>query len=75
MAEIDRDTEHRVSTRRTVDPVQLLVGLLSLGMAMAAFIGDVPELDWFDLRWVLSVGAVLIGALLLAGSLRGRRDG
>lgn len=73
VAETDREIAHHSSVRRAVDPVQLLVGLLTLGMATAAFVGDVPELDWFDLRWILAVGAVLIGALLLAGSLRGRR--
>jgi hypothetical protein len=58
--------------RRGPDVLTLLVGLLSLGMATAAFIGEVPTLAGFDPRWLLAAGATLIGLMLLVGSLRGR---
>jgi hypothetical protein len=58
--------------RRGPDPVTLLVGVLSLGMAAAAFVGELPSLAGFDPRWLLAAGATLFGLLLLVGSLRGR---
>lgn len=58
--------------RRGPDPVALLVGLLSLGMAVAAFTGTVPGLSGFDPRWLLAGAAALIGLLILAGTLRNR---
>lgn len=60
---------------RRPDPVALLVGLLSLGMAVAAFVGQVPDLSGFDARWLLAGGAAAVGLMLLVGSLRGRRSG
>ncbi|MGH3567541.1 MAG: hypothetical protein ACRDRH_16200 [Pseudonocardia sp.] len=59
-------------TRRGPDPVALLAGLLSLGMAGAAFTGTVPDLSGFDPRWLLAGAAALIGLLILAGTLRNR---
>jgi hypothetical protein len=58
--------------RRGPDVVTLLVGLLALGMSAAAFVGEVPSLAGFDLRWLLAAGAAAVGLLLLVGSLRGR---
>ncbi|SHL39957.1 hypothetical protein SAMN05443637_1277 [Pseudonocardia thermophila] len=58
---------------RGPDPVSLLVGLLTLGMAVAALIGELPDLSGFDPRWLLAGGAAVIGLMLLIGSLRGRR--
>jgi len=55
------------------DPVSLLVGLLALGLATAAFIGEVPDLSGLDARWLLAGGTALVGLLLLVGSLRARR--
>ena len=52
----------------------LLVGLLSLGMAVAAFVGQVPDLSGLDPRWLLAGGAAVVGLMLLVGSLRGRRS-
>jgi hypothetical protein len=60
-------------TRRGPDPLALVVGLLTLGMAASAFVGEVPSLAGFDARWLLAAGAAVIGLLLLVGSLRGRR--
>lgn len=71
MADTDRDT--RPARRRGPDVVTLLVGLLTLGMATSAFVGDVPDLSGFDPRWLLAAGAAIVGLMLLVGSLRGRR--
>jgi hypothetical protein len=60
--------------RRWPDPVALLIGLLTLGMAGAAFVGQVPDLSGFDPRWLLAGGAAIVGLLLLVGSIRGRRS-
>ena len=70
MAEFDGGTVTR--RRRGPDIVMLLVGLLALGMSVAAFVGQVPSLAGFDPRWLLAGGAAVIGLLLLVGSLRGR---
>jgi hypothetical protein len=59
--------------RRGPDPLALVIGLLTLGMAASAFVGEVPSLAGFDARWLLAAGAAAIGLLLLMGSLRGRR--
>lgn len=70
MAESDEGT---VSRRRGPDMVMLVVGLLALGMAVSAFVGQVPGLAGFDPRWLLAGGAAVVGLLLLVGSLKGRR--
>jgi hypothetical protein len=62
------------TTSRRPDPVALLVGLLTLGMAVAAFVGQVPDLSWLDARWLLAGAAAAVGALLLVTSLRNRRN-
>jgi hypothetical protein len=59
--------------RRGPDVLTLIVGLLTLGMAASAFVGEVPSLAGLDARWLLAAGAAAIGLLLLVGSLRGRR--
>ena len=61
-----------VTSRRAPDPLALLVGVLTLAVAAAAFTGWVPELPHFDPRWLLAAGAAVVGALLLLGSLRRR---
>jgi hypothetical protein len=65
--------EKNGTRRRGPDPLALVVGLLTLGMATSAFIGEVPLLVGLDARWLLAAGAAAIGLLLLVGSLRGRR--
>lgn len=69
----ERDENARVARFRGPDPVTLLVGLLTLGMATSAFVGQVPTLSGFDPRWLLAAGAALVGLLLLVTSLRERR--
>jgi hypothetical protein len=61
-----------IEGRRWPDPFALVVGLLSLGVAAAAFVGEVPMLAGLDMRWVLAAAATAIGTLLLVGSLRNR---
>ncbi|TWF78407.1 hypothetical protein FHX44_114330 [Pseudonocardia hierapolitana] len=70
MAEL---VKKETTQRRGPDPLALVVGLLTLGMAASAFVGEVPSLAGFDARWLLAAGAAAIGLLLLVGSLRGRR--
>lgn len=73
MTDMDATTTTRPArARRGPDPIALLVGLLTLGMAFAAFVGQLPDLSGFDPRWVLAGGAAFVGLLLLIGSLRGR---
>lgn len=64
-------TEVVARRRRGPDPLALVVGLLTLGMAVAAFTGQLPVVN-FDPRWLLAGAAAVVGALLLLGSLRRR---
>ena len=68
MAEQETEVIRR---RRGPDPLALVVGVLTLGMAVAAFTGQLPVLN-FDPRWLLAAAAAVVGALLLLGSLRRR---
>lgn len=60
--------------RRRPDAVLLVLGLLTLAMAVAAFVGTVPDLSGLDARWLAAAGAALVGSLLLVSSLRGRQS-
>jgi len=62
-----------IARRRGPDVVMLLMGLLALGMSVAAFVGEVPSLSGFDPRWLLAGGAAVVGLVLLMGSLKGRK--
>ena len=68
MAEQETEVIRR---RRGPDPVALVVGVLTLGMAVAAFTGQLPVIN-FDPRWLIAAAAAVVGALLLLGSLRRR---
>jgi hypothetical protein len=59
--------------RRTPDVLTLVVGLMSVAAAVLVLAGWIPQLRLFDLRWVLSGGAVMLGVLLLAASARSPR--
>ncbi|HEY9415852.1 MAG TPA: hypothetical protein VIQ30_13905 [Pseudonocardia sp.] len=59
--------------RRNPDLLTLVVGLMSLAAAVLILTGWIPQLRMFDLRWVLSGGAVVVGVLLLAASARSPR--
>jgi hypothetical protein len=71
-AKFDETVQNPVARRRGPDPLTLVVGLLTLGMAVAAFTGQLPILPHFDPRWVLAGVAAVVGALMLLGSLRRR---
>ena len=58
-------TTETARSRRGPDPVSLLVGLLTLGMALAALVGDLPDLSGFDPRWLLAGGAAFVGLMLV----------
>jgi hypothetical protein len=60
--------------RRGPDVLTLVVGLMSLAAAVLVLAGWIPDLRLFDLRWVLSGGAVVLGVLLLAASARSPRN-
>jgi hypothetical protein len=68
------ELDKKETRRRGPDPLSLIVGLLTLGMAASAFVGTAPSLAGLDARWLLAAGAAAIGLLLLVGSLRGRRN-
>lgn len=70
--ESDTGTGSQAVRRRMPDPFALVVGLVSLGVAATAFVGRTPALNGFDARWLLAGAAVLLGVLLLVGSLRNR---
>jgi hypothetical protein len=56
--------------RRGIDPLTLIVGL---GALFAAAVGLSKDTSWvsaIDPRWLLAAGAVLVGVLLLVGTLR-----
>lgn len=66
--------EQQVSRRRP-DLLTLLAGIATLLVASYVLSDGATWLPVLDARWVLAGGAVLVGVLLLAGSLRGgRRD-
>jgi hypothetical protein len=71
---VDRGSGTAVRRRGGVDVFTLLVGLLALGMAVSAFVGQVVFV-WpgFDPRWLLAAGAALLGVLLLSNSIRRSR--
>ncbi|MGH3978996.1 MAG: hypothetical protein ACRDRZ_08350 [Pseudonocardiaceae bacterium] len=66
MAELD-------DRRRAPDMLTLLVGIGALVVAVTALAGT-SWLPAVDARWLLAGGAATIGLLLLAGSVRPRRD-
>jgi hypothetical protein len=54
------------------DLLTLLVGLVSLGIAASGFVGRTPDAVGFDAKWLLAGGAIVLGLLLLAASVRKR---
>jgi hypothetical protein len=61
--------------RRGFDPFTLVVGLGALFVAAIGLSGDTGWVHALDPRWLLAAGAVLIGVLMLVGTLRRPRDG
>lgn len=68
----DQIAGSEVARRRGPDLLALVVGVLTLAMAAAAFTGYLPELPHFDPRWLVAAAAAVVGTLLLLGSLRRR---
>lgn len=66
----DLETEQR--RRRTPDLFTMAIGVGALGVAGVAFFGGIAWLPTVDVRWVLAGIAVLIGLLLVVGSMRPR---
>jgi hypothetical protein len=56
--------------RRGLDPFTLIIGLGALFVSAVAFSGDTSWISAIDPRWLLAGGAVLVGVLLLVGTLR-----
>jgi len=64
------DEAPALTTRRGPDLLTLVAGLGSLGIAATALLGGVTWLPDVDGRWVLAALALLVGLLLVIGSLR-----
>ncbi len=62
-----------LTPRRGPDLLTLVAGLASLGIAVTALLGGVAWLPDVDGRWVLATLALLVGLLLVVGSLRPQR--
>jgi hypothetical protein len=73
MAEYGTDTEQQERRRRFPDPVNLIVGLLTLLAAGYALSDGRWNFGTTDPRWVIAGVALLVGLLLLGSSLRPRR--
>jgi len=62
------------SPRRGLDPVTLLFGIGALLVSGVALTNGSGLLPGVDPRWLLAGGAVLVGTLLLVGTLRRPHD-
>lgn len=60
----------RRPARRMPDLLTLLLGLVSLGVAASGFVGRTPDALGLDGRWLLAGGAIALGLVLLAASVR-----
>jgi hypothetical protein len=64
------DEAPALAPRRGPDLLTLVAGVGSLGIAATALLGGVAWLPDVDGRWVLAALALLVGLLLVIGSLR-----
>ena len=64
------DQTSALASRRRPDLLTLVVGLGALGIAVATLLGGIAWLPDVDGRWVLAVLALIVGSLLVIGSLR-----
>ncbi|MET7995595.1 hypothetical protein ABZU76_32355 [Amycolatopsis sp. NPDC005232] len=67
------DNSNIPTRRRGVDVITLIVGLATLLVSGYVLSDGASWLPAFDFRWVVAGGAVFIGVLLLAASLRRKR--
>ncbi|HEX5405509.1 MAG TPA: hypothetical protein VFX16_24810 [Pseudonocardiaceae bacterium] len=78
MAEWDETTEQVAiddePRHRWPDPLNLIAGLITLGVAAYAVTDGRVALHGVDPKWIIAAGALLVGVLMLGASLRpGRR--
>jgi hypothetical protein len=59
-----------LTPRRGPDLLTLAVGLGALGVAGTALLGGVAWLPEVDARWVLAAVALVVGLMLVIGSVR-----
>lgn len=59
-----------MTPRRGPDLLTMAAGVGALGIAGFALLGGLPWLPDLDGRWVLAVLALMVGLLLVIGSLR-----
>ncbi|MGH3882763.1 MAG: hypothetical protein ACRDRY_23080 [Pseudonocardiaceae bacterium] len=64
------DEPSALTPRRGPDLLTLAVGLGALGVAGTALLGGVTWLPDVDARWVLAAVALIVGLMLIIGSLR-----
>lgn len=61
------------TSRRGPDLLTLVAGLGTLGIAAATLLGGIAWFPDLDSRWVLAILALIVGLLLVIGSLRPQR--
>jgi hypothetical protein len=64
------DEPGAVTPSRGPDLLTLAAGLGALGVSGTALLGDVAGLPGLDVRWVLAALALIVGLLLVIGSIR-----
>jgi hypothetical protein len=64
------DERSALTPRRGPDLLNLAVGLGALGVAGTVLLGGVAGRPELDTRWVLAAVALVVGLLLLIGSIR-----
>ena len=67
------DEPGAMTPRRGPDLLTLAVGLGALGIAGITLLGGIAWLPEVDGRWVLAAVALVVGVLLVIGSLRSPR--
>ncbi|AIG79966.1 MULTISPECIES: hypothetical protein [Amycolatopsis] len=79
MAEYDYDNYDSTQTqaaqpaKRGVDVITLIVGIATLLVSGYVLSDGSTWLPQFDFRWIMAGGAIFVGVLLLAASLRKSR--
>ncbi|WP_410656520.1 hypothetical protein [Amycolatopsis sp. lyj-112] len=78
MAEYDYDnydsaTQSAQPAKRGVDVFTLIVGIATLLVSGYVLSDGASWLPQFDFRWVMAGGAIFVGVLLLAASVRKSR--
>lgn len=66
------DADREPTRRGSPDLPTLLVGVSALAVALMALLDATPWAPHLDPRWVLAVGAVFVGIVLLLATVRPR---